>query len=175
MKPSLMAFLGSLMTLAICASTIFTLPSQAGQVGFTTSPTIQAADQHSATITWTTNAPSSSRVMYGSDQNNLTQLAEAPGGTKHWVKIDNLQPGTTYYFQAESNEAESCGVRSFSTPAVGQPAITTPHVAPVVKKCTPTAEQQKLKITNGPMLEYVESASALIAWSTNAKGSSSVM
>ena len=97
--------------------------SRGANVHFVGSPVVQSADQHSATIVWNTNAPSSSRVMYGTNTNNLNQLAEAPyGGAKHEVKINNLQPGTTYYFQAESNEADSCGVRSFSTPAVGQPA-----------------------------------------------------
>ena len=170
MKPSLLAFLLLLAGLAICASPI----AQAGQVSFTSSPAVQA-DQHSATITWSTNASSSSRVMYGNDPNNLTQLAEGAPGTKHSVKIDNLQPGTTYYFQAEAGEAESCGIRAFTTPAAGQPAMSSPRVAPVIKKCTPSAEQDKLKITNGPMLEYVDANSATIAWSTNVKGSSRVM
>jgi len=175
MKPSLLAFVILLMGLAICASPVAVLPAQAAQVSFTSSPAIQAADQHSATITWSTNTSSNSRVMYGTDPNNLTQVAEGTPGTKHSVRIDNLQPGTTYYFQAEAGEAESCGVRSFITAAAGQPPITTPRVAPVVQKCTPSAEQQKLKITNGPMLEYVDSNSAAIAWSTNVKGSTRVM
>ncbi|PYX94384.1 MAG: hypothetical protein DMG71_12620, partial [Acidobacteria bacterium] len=133
-----------LLPTAICINSATALSPQGGDtVRFVGSPVVQTADQHSVTIVWNTNAPSSSRVMYGSDKNNLDRLAEGPyGGPKHEVKIDNLQPGTNYYFQAQSNDASSCGVRSFSTPAAGQPAISA-HVAPVVVKCTAAGEASK--------------------------------
>jgi phosphodiesterase/alkaline phosphatase D-like protein len=113
--------------------------------------------------------------MYGTDKNNLTQLAEAPyGGTRHQVKINNLQPGSTYYFQVESGEAESCGVRSFETARAGQPNVQA-HAAPVVVKCTPGAEESKVKVTSGPVIEYLTDHGATVAWQTNVKGSSRVM
>jgi hypothetical protein len=72
-------------------------------------------------------------VTYGTNPNNLTQLAEAPwgaGGLTHRVQIRNLKPGTTYYFTVETGQAQGTGgaevegekVMSFTTPAAGAPA-----------------------------------------------------
>ena len=117
-------------------------PNMAAQtVYFTSSPMISYADDHSAVITWNTNAPSDSSVWYGTDKNNITQSAEAPstGTTRHEVRLNNLRPGTAYFIKVESartasSEAESCGIRSFRTPSTGQPAIRN-QVIPVVEKC----------------------------------------
>lgn len=105
-------------------------PSQAGQaVQINNGPVIERAESNSATIAWSTNQPSSSRIWYGTDKNNLTQLAESPysSGDTHRVEIKNLQPNTTYYFHLESergtSEAEGQGVMSFHTPARGQAAV----------------------------------------------------
>lgn|SRR5947209_1467208 len=93
MKTISFALLLFLIGFAICVSPAALLAQEGQNVHFVGSPVVQSADQHSATIVWNTNAPSSSRVMYGTNTNNLNQLAEAPyGGTKHEVKINNLQP-----------------------------------------------------------------------------------
>ena len=78
-----------------------------------------------ATIAWSTNRRGSSRVTYGTDPNNLTQLGEAPwgqGGLTHRVVLKNLQTNTTYYFQVETGQAQGTGgeveserVQSFTT------------------------------------------------------------
>ena len=126
----------------VCALSAATLVA-AQTVYFTSSPSISYADSQSAVITWTTNVPSASRVWYGTDKNQLTQLAEAPssGTTKHEVKLNGLRPGTAYFIKVESarsseQEAESCGVRSFRTPAAGQQPIRN-QIIPVVEKCGP--------------------------------------
>jgi len=95
---------------------------------------LEYVESASAVIAWSTNAKGSTRVMYSTDPNNLTQLAEAPwgaGGLTHRVKLQNLQPNTTYYFKVETGQAqglqgaevESPKVYSFKTPAVGAPPI----------------------------------------------------
>ena len=91
----------------------------------TSGPVIESADDHSATIAWSTNRRGSSRVTYGTDPNNLTQLGEAPwgqGGLTHRVELKNLQPNTTYYFRVETGQAQGTGgevesetVQSFTT------------------------------------------------------------
>jgi phosphodiesterase/alkaline phosphatase D-like protein len=158
---------------AICSA-------QGQSVQITSGPTIESADDHSATIAWSTNVPSSSQMWYGTDMNNLTQVAEAPysGGT-HRVQLNNLTPVTTYYFQVESGqgrgargEAESQGVLSFRTPAVGQPAIR--NQKPVMAEAEPGEMSGKVHITNGPIIEKLTDNSATIAWSTDKKGSSRV-
>src|SRR5207302_438674 len=91
----------------------------AGQaIQISSGPTIERADSSSASIVWSTSQPSSSRVWYGTDKDNLTQLAESPAstGNTHRVELKNLQPNTMYYFQLDSQrgsaEARGQGVMS---------------------------------------------------------------
>jgi phosphodiesterase/alkaline phosphatase D-like protein len=148
----------------------------------TNGPIIESADDHSATIAWSTNAPSSSRVWYGTDVNNLTQFAESgySSGSTHRVQLNNLRPGTTYYFEVESGqgrrtrgEAESEGVLSFRTPTRGEQIIRNQR--PVLAQADAgAAADATVKITNGPVLEAVTGNTATVAWSTNRRGSSRV-
>ena len=155
--------------------------AQAPSLDIVGTPRIETAAQRSATIVWNTNESSSSRVWYGRDRNNLTDMAEAPyGGREHRVVIRNLQPGTTYYFQVESgqgrhtaDEAESRGVMSFRTAGEGQGPIRNEQPG-VAKRGLAEEENGSVRITQGPVVERVEADSAVIAWSTNLKGSSRV-
>ena len=148
----------------------------------TNGPIIEMADDHSATIAWSTNAESSSRVWYGTDVNNLTQFAESgysSGGT-HRVQLTNLRPGTTYYFEVESGqgrrsrgEAETGGVLSFRTVRNGERPVRNQQ--PVLAQADAgAAADATVKITNGPVVEAVSVNSATVAWSTNRRGSSRV-
>jgi len=148
----------------------------------TNGPIIEMADDRSATIAWSTNADSSSRVWYGTDVNNLTQFAESgysSGGT-HRVQLTNLRPGTTYYFEVESGqgrrsrgEAETGGVLSFRTVGNGERPLRNQQ--PVLAQADAgAAADATVKITNGPVVEAVSGNSATIAWSTNRRGSSRV-
>src|SRR5436305_240 len=102
-------------------------------VQITSGPVIEKVDSNSATVAWSTNVKGSSRVYYGTNPNNLIQLAESPwgaGGLTHRVDIRNLKPGTSYYFTVETGQAQGTGgaevesknVMSFTTPAPGAPA-----------------------------------------------------
>ena len=149
-------------------------------IGITYGPVIENLNGNQATIAWTTSQPSDSRVWYGTEKCNLTKVAEAPAnGNTHRVQITNLQPSTTYYFQVESHQgqgkadAESQGIMQFTTVAPGQQPIAK-EPAGVTEKGLANEENGKVKITNGPQLEYVDSNSATIAWSTNVKGSTRV-
>jgi len=73
-------------------------------------PRIRFGGRGGAVVTWTTNVPASAVVHYGTDPNNLNQIAQAPwGGTTHNVTVNNLQPGVDYYFQVESGQAQGTG------------------------------------------------------------------
>src|SRR5438034_5602117 len=113
--------------MALVAFVPATLQSQQ-QVRITGGPTLDTVNSNSVFITWSTSLPSSSRVWWSKDKNNLTHLAEGPesGQTSHRVEILNLEPNTTYYFTVESgqtrgtkaeNEAETPNVYSFTTTA----------------------------------------------------------
>ena len=97
-----------------------------GKVQITNGPVIEGAGGNSATIAWSTNIPGSTRVTYGTDINDLNELAEAPwgqGGRTHRVQLKNLKPNTTYFFQVETGQAAGSEVEShvytFKTPAGG--------------------------------------------------------
>src|SRR5437868_5398166 len=161
------------------------LAPQVGQdIRITNGPIIEEATSNAAVISWSTDVASSSQVWYGTEKNNLTHSAEAPdnGSKTHRVRIDNLKPDTTYYFQVESSqrrgnrgEAESAGVRSFKTTASGAQPVHNQNAQLVENdRQAGDVEGGKVKITNGPVIEEADSNNAQIAWSTNIKGSTRV-
>lgn len=80
-------------------------------------PTVENLSANSATLTWTTNKKSASRVMYGTDQKNPSQHAYEPGGsTQHSVQLSNLQPNTTYHYEIETRGGKDRFKGSFQTP-----------------------------------------------------------
>jgi phosphodiesterase/alkaline phosphatase D-like protein len=100
------------------------------QVQITGGPVIELADSNSATISWVTSQPSNSRVWYGEDADELTEIAEgSEGATAHRVRIEGLQPNTTYFFQVETGQGsastttENPAIMSFRTVAVGQQSV----------------------------------------------------
>jgi hypothetical protein len=90
----------------------------AGAVAIVSGPTVEALAD-SAVVSWSSSANSGAVVHYGSDAGKLDHAASVPwGGREHRVRITELKPGTTYYFVAESTEAEGSGTRAQS--AVGK-------------------------------------------------------
>lgn len=93
----------------------------------TNGPIIEALKSDSATIAWSTNVKSGSRVLYGSKRNRLSQSAELPAdgkGLMHRVQLKNLEPDTTYFFKIDSrstegDRADSSKILSFTTPVLG--------------------------------------------------------
>ncbi len=80
-------------------------------------PVVEQLGPDSAVIAWTTSAPASSIVMYGTDANNLSQRAEAPWGQQtHRVTVKNLKPNTTYWFEVQSGQAQGTGQMAQSQP-----------------------------------------------------------
>ena len=83
------------------------------QLQITNGPTVEGVGDTWAVVAWTTNEGSSSVLHYGTDQNNLNQTAQqdyqksqSSQGANHRVRIDNLQPGATYYFKVDSGQGE---------------------------------------------------------------------
>jgi len=58
----------------------------------------------SATITWTTNTSSDSRVNYGTTTALGQTKHDATEGTTHNIILTGLDPGTKYYFEVESTD-----------------------------------------------------------------------
>ena len=87
-------------------------------------PTISAiassASTNSATITWTTNEASDSRVDYGTNSASLTSSSSNSAlVTSHSIPLSNLQPGTTYFYRVTSADAAH---NATTSPAIGNPA-----------------------------------------------------
>jgi subtilisin family serine protease len=75
-----------------------------------------------AVITWTTNEPASTEVLYGTDQNNLNQTySDANLTLNHQAGLSGLNTLTTYYFRVRSRDAAgnvtTSAVQSFTTTA----------------------------------------------------------
>jgi Purple acid Phosphatase, N-terminal domain len=97
-------------------------------------PKVELAKEHMTVINWKTNNPGGSPVHYGivhygTDPNSLIETAKSPirlnpdhSSTVFRVRLDNLEPQTTYYYTVNSMEAtgKSDGVKSsvnhFTTP-----------------------------------------------------------
>lgn len=92
----------------------------------TTPPNISAiaaapADDGSATVSWTTDEPSDSRVDYGTSTTSLDQSAsDAARTTSHSLKLTGLQADTTYYYSVSSTDADNN--TATSPPSGEQPA-----------------------------------------------------
>ena len=91
--------------------------------------TATVVDSATATITWSTNEPASSRIDYSTDSAIATnvQTAQVPGFvTAHSVRLTGLLPSTHYYYKVTS--ADSSGNTASAQPPTptappGQPPI----------------------------------------------------
>lgn len=106
-----------------------------------------------ATISWTTDEDSSSRVNYGLTDSFELGFVMDPSLTKsHVIALSNLQEGKTYYFQVKSAD-QSNNIATSSTLTFG----TIDETAPVISS---------IAITN------ITQSSATVTWNTNENATS---
>lgn len=87
------------------------------KVDIVNGPTVENLTANSASLTWTTDDTSATRVRYGTDQQNPAQHAYVAGGTKdHRVELSNLKPNTTYHYEIETRGGKDRFKGSFHTP-----------------------------------------------------------
>ena len=68
-----------------------------------------------ATISWVTDEPGDSVVVYGTDPDNLDLIESAPAlTTAHLVSLGSLTPLTTYYFSVSSTDTWPWWRRAFA-------------------------------------------------------------
>ena len=144
-------------------------------------PKVEGVGDTWAVIAWTTNTGGSTVVRYGTDQNNLSQMGEAPysdndktSAQNHRVHLKNLKPGTTYYFIVDSAHGEGTGTEAKSS--IGQ--FTTKAARSGSQAAgggeAGEAREAAVKITNGPRVEGTGADWAEIAWTTNSASGSVV-
>jgi phosphodiesterase/alkaline phosphatase D-like protein len=113
---------------------------KAARVRIIQGPELELAKEHLTIIRWTINNPGGSPqhygiVHYGTDPKSLTQTAKSPirlnpdhPSTVFRVRLDDLKPGTTYYYTVGSMESNGTddrtksAVKQFTTPAESQRA-----------------------------------------------------
>jgi phosphodiesterase/alkaline phosphatase D-like protein len=128
-----------------------------GDITVIAGPIPQEVTDTAATIWWETSSPAATIIKYGTDQNNLNQTAQQPWGNQsHSVKITNLQPNTTYYFQVQRPSGEVLKSGSFQTQGSG------------------FEKNQAVRIVDGPRIEFIAQDHAVIAWTTNVPSSAVV-
>jgi Purple acid Phosphatase, N-terminal domain len=133
MNRALVALAISVLSSSLSAQESPTTP-KALQVRIIQGPKIELVMEHLTIINWTTNNPGGSPVHYGivhygRDPKSLIETAKSPirlnpdhASTVFRVRLDNLEPQTTYYYTVDSMEAtdKSDGLKSsvnhFTTP-----------------------------------------------------------
>ncbi len=110
-----------------------------------------AITQSTATITWSTNKPSETKVLYDTVSHDGTAGAPNYGYANatlndvtwvmsHTMSLTNLQPGTTYFWRAysfENNGAALGDEMSFTTVAAETTPTSTPATEPTNEPATP--------------------------------------
>ncbi len=131
------------------------------------------------TIAWSTNVPASTAVGYGV----TTSLGQLSGGqtslsVSHGVTLTGLNSGTTYYFVAQSTDANGntgySSVYSFTTLGASSAAAST------VQSVTAAVQSSGSASTGpGPQISYLQSwglstSGITISWSTDVPSTTAV-
>ena len=104
----------------------------------------------SVVVWWETTAPEQSIVVYGTSPDLQTYRVQRPWRTTtHEVSVKKLQPNTTYYLGILQADGSTSARGQFTTQPLGY------------------AEQNSVRLTNGPLFERITPDSATITWSTN--------
>ncbi len=161
--------------------------NQNNAVQITQQPRVENNSGNSATIAWSTNVQAGSKVKYGTDPNNLSQTATAPwGGVTHRVYLKNLQPNTTYYYQAVSEHASGTGtsatsnVAQFSTNANGQQSANNgqPNNGNQSNQGSFGTGQDRasdnVRILAGPVVQNANGNTATLWWQTDDRAATRV-
>lgn len=159
-------------------------------VNVTQGPTIQYADDQFAVITWTTDQPFASRILYGKDASNLNQISEDSRSLslRHQINLRNLQSNTTYYFRIDTGQgaqaaASADSVNGFQTTSMGANPIRNQQPfkgslqnaqSNAGEQPAPTANFGNISVTRGPAIQYLDDTTAVISWTTNVPASNTL-
>lgn len=155
------AIAGLLLSVALAMSAQDERPQP---VQITKGPRVEAVTGETAVIAWSTNVNASTLVRYGTEQQQLTATAEEPwGGLTHRVTIRNLKPGTTYYFQAESNHGQGTGTKAVSDIAT----FSTRGQASALPQGGGPEATDSVQVLVGPVPQNVTEHSAQIWWESS--------
>ena len=139
LKLAVTAAVTCLLTSNPIAAQVSPTTPRAARVQITQGPEIEMTKEFLTIIRWTTNNAGASPehygvVHYGTDPKHLSKTAKSPvrlnpghASTVFRVRLDNLNPRTTYYYTVGSeaangtDDAAKSAVRQFTTPGKGGP------------------------------------------------------
>lgn len=116
-----------------------------------------AVNGSTATVTWTTDESSSTRVDYGTTT-SLGSSATGAAGTSHSVALTGLANGTTYYYRVTSADAAGNSTTDPVTSSAPRTFAIADTVAPVVSAVLATGS----------------GTTATVTWTTNESATTSV-
>jgi hypothetical protein len=140
LKLAITAAAGCLLASHPVSAQVSPTTQKAARVRITQGPEIELSKEFLTIIRWTTNNPGGSPehygvIHYGTDPKNLSQTAKNPirlnpdqPSTVFRVRMDDLKPGTTYYYTVGSMESNGTDdgtkstVKQFTTPGEPQRA-----------------------------------------------------
>jgi len=144
-KLAIVGLAGSLLSASPTAAQILSPVSKAEHVEIIKGPELEFARDSLAIIRWASTNPGGDDehfavIHYGTDPKDLSQTAKTHirlnrthAETMFRVRVDDLEPQTTYYYTVTSTGAdgESDGVQSpvsqFTTPAPGEQIVAYPQ------------------------------------------------
>jgi phosphodiesterase/alkaline phosphatase D-like protein len=124
---------------------------RAKQVRIVEAPQIELSVDHLTIIRWTTNNPGGTDehygvVQYGTDPKGLNKMAKSPirlnqghPYTTFRVRVENLEPKTTYYYRVATEESSGrrdplkSPISKFTTPGPGERIPVSPQRGGVVQ------------------------------------------
>lgn len=99
----------------------------------TNGPVAEYVGDSECTIGWSTSAPGTMSLRYGSDRTKMTHTAQAVDskeGRNHHARLSDLAPNTRYYFQVIAGGEPVGGVGTFETVAKGDQPIKSRAIIP---------------------------------------------
>ena len=138
LKLAIMTAAGCLLSSNAMLAQVSPTTPKAARIRIIQGPELEMVKDFLTIIRWTTNNPGGSPqhygiVHYGTDPKNLSQTAKSPirlnpdhPSTIFRVRLDDLKPGTTYYYTVGSMESNGTDdgtkstVKQFTTPGESQ-------------------------------------------------------
>jgi phosphodiesterase/alkaline phosphatase D-like protein len=138
------ALAGGLVCAGGAAAQVLAPAPKAARVEIIQGPGLESATSHLTIIRWTTSNPGGSDVHYGivhygTGPKDLNRTAKSPirlnqghAYTTFRVRMDGLEPRTTYYYTVSSEESNGnssgakSAVRKFTTPGPGERIVGRP-------------------------------------------------
>ncbi|WP_255436511.1 N,N-dimethylformamidase beta subunit family domain-containing protein [Tessaracoccus sp. MC1756] len=139
------------------------------------------ATNGTAEVSWTTDEPATTRVLYGTSAASLTQVAESSSlVTAHGITLQGLDPSTTYYYRVVSADAAANSATfpvtasaplSFQTPGTMATDDTVAHFAAGTHTGTAVTNQSGGEVTLAPSVTDEFSGTTLPdGWNSTAWG-----